>query len=417
MAVQDNNLLTDSIIAKESLRLLKNELVFAPIVFRGYEKYFIRKVGESISVKLPYRVKTASGSTLVKQPLVDQTTTISVDNQEHVGLEYGLKDLTLSIEQFSERYLKSAMCSLANAIDKTIADTLTDTFHTTGTPGTAATAFIDFANAQAKQITYGVPQDGMNHAVLNPFQKAGLSDEVTKLLNGSLNDGAFTKGYAGMVSEYKTYMTQQLPTHTVGAHGGTPLVNGATQSGSSIVTDGWTISTQVLNKGDIITFANVFGVNPQNYTSTGLLQEFVVTADVTSDGSGNATIPVSPALNDSNQTITNGAGASVSTKAYQNVDALPADNAAITVSGTASTEYELSYLFHRDAIALVMVDIELPKTAQVKARAADPDTGLSLTLTGDYDITEFTEIHRIDAIWGTKLIYPELAMRMWGDAR
>jgi len=61
-----------------------------------------------------------------------------------------------------------------------------------------------------------------------------------------------------------------------------------------------------------------------------------------------------------------------------------------------------------------MIDLELPQSAVIKSRAADPETGLSLTLTGAYDINEQTEIHRIDAVWSADMIYPELALRLWG---
>lgn len=415
MAVQDNNLLTDDIIAKESLRLLKNNLVMAKLVYRRYEAEF-GKVGDTIRLKLPYRVKSASGRTLVKQPLVDQTIPLKIQNQEHVGLEYTVKDKTLDIKNFSERYLKSGMIQIANAIDRSLLLTMKNIFHTSGTPGTRPGAFIDFANAAAKQTTYAVPQDGMRHAVLNPFTCASLSDEVTKLFQNEMVKGAYQKGYKGMVSDYSTYESQNIPTHTVGAHGGTPLVAGTITNGNTVTSDGWDASvTGLLLAGDVITFAGVFGVNPQNYSSTGLLQEFVVQADVDSDAGGLTTITIEPAINDGTATILNDAGDTVSLKAYQNVTNVPADNAAIVVAGTAGTTYEQNYLFHRDTIALAMIDLELPQSAVIKSRAHDPDTGLSLTLTGAYDINEQSEIHRIDAVWGSKAIYPELGLRLWGD--
>lgn len=416
MAVQNNNLLTDDIIAKEGLRLLKNNLVMAKNVYRKYESEF-GKVGDTIRLKLPYRVKSASGRTLVKQPLVDQTIPLKIDYQEHVGLEYTVKDKTLDIQNFSERYLKSGMTQIANKIDQSILLTLKNIFHSSGTPGTRPGKFIDFANAGAKMTTYAVPQDGMRKAILNPFTCANLSDEVTKLFNEKMVNGAYMKGYKGMVSDFETYDSQNIPTHTVGKHGGAPLIAGAITNGSTITTDGWDASvTGLLKQGDVITIAGVYGVNPQNYTSTGLLQEFVVQADVNSDAGGLATISVSPEMNDGTATTTNSNGDSLSLKAYQNITALPADNAPITVLGTADTTYEQNYLFHRDAVALAMIDLELPQTAVVKSRASDPDSGLSLTLTGAYDINEQSEIHRIDAVWGTKAIYPELGMRLWGQA-
>ena len=68
---------------------------------------------------------------------------------------------------------------------------------------------------------------------------------------------------------------------TLGAGGGTPVVNGADQTGASIVTNGWPNDTTVLKAGDLVQFAGITLV----YDSTG---------DVLSDGSGNATIPISP---------------------------------------------------------------------------------------------------------------------------
>lgn len=414
MAVENNKLLTDDVIAKEALMLLKNNLVAAKCVYRQYEKVF-GKVGDTIRLELPYRVKSASGRVLVKQPLVDQTIPFKIEHQEHVGLEYTMKDLTLSIERFSEKYLKSGVIQIANKIDSTILLTLKNCFHTFGTAGTRPTKYIDYANAAAKQTTLGVPKDGMRKAILDPFTVAGLSDEVTKLFSNKV-DKVYGAGYVGPVAGYDTFESQNLPKHTVGDYAGTPLVNGATAAGATtLVTDGWDAGvTGLLKQGDVFTIAGVYSVNPQNYTTTGMLQEFVVQSDVNSDGSGNATISFAPAMNDGTATTTNVEGDTISLKAYQNITALPADNAAIVVKGTAGSTYEQNYLFHKNAIALAMINLELPRSAVVKSRVSDPQSGLSMCLTGAYDITEQSEIHRLDAVWGTKLIYPELAIRLWG---
>lgn len=404
---------------KEALRLLKNNLVMAPLVHRNMEKQF-GKVGDSVQIKLPYRTRTASGRVLVKQPMTDLTTNLSIDNQEHFGIEYTAKDLRLDIMDFSDRYLKSGIVQIANVIDRSILLTMKNTFHSSlaaGGIGTRPGAFIDFANAGAKQTTYAVPSDGMRHAVLNPFTCAQLSDEVTKLFNPGMVEGSYKKNYLGDVAGYGTYDSQNIPTHLVGDHGGTPLNDGAGSNGSTITIKGGSLTTtDFLLAGDVFTVAGVFGVNPQSYASTGILQEFVVQADVSTDGSGDVVVSVFPELNDGNATITNADGQTVSTKGYQNINALPADNAPIVVLGAANTEYEQNFLFHRDAVALAMIQFEIPKTAVVAERVTDPDTGLSLMMTGDYDITEQTEIHRIDALWGTKAIYPELALRLWGQA-
>jgi hypothetical protein len=218
------------------------------------------------------------------------------------------------------------------------------------------------------------------------------------------------------------FRSANMPTHTVGVHGsggavGTPLANSLTaQTGDSILTDGWNTSvTGVLLEGDVIFFAGVHEINPQSYQSTGRLQAFVVQADVDSDGSGEATISISPSINDGTLTTTDVDGNPLSLAAFQNVDNPIANNAALTVMGVASTTYRQDFLFHKDACALAMVELELPQSAVVKARVRDPESGLALCMTGAYDINEQSEVTRIDAVWGTDLIYPELAHRLWSD--
>lgn len=408
-----NNFLTDEIIAKESLRLLINNLVAAPLVYRDYERYYNKKVGDTIQMKLPYRTKIAQGSMLQRQPMVDQTTNLVVDQHYNFGLEFSQKDRTLDISEFSSRYLNSGIVAIANQIDRSILLTLKNTAWSSGTPGTTPGTYLAFATAAAKQTAHAVPQD-MRRAVVNPLTCANISNEVKGLFSEKMVNGTYPKGYKGDVAGYTFHETQNLPTHTVGAHGGTPLTNGATQTGSSIVTDGWTASTNVLKQGDVITFAGVYAVNPQNYENSGYLREFVVQADVTSDGSGNATISVYPAVNDGTLTTTNGNGETVSLSAYQNVTNAIADGSAITVKGTASATYRQDYLFHKEAIAMAMVDIEEPESAVIKRRVADKKTGTSMLLTAGYDINSGQQAYRIEALWGVKAIYPELAMRMWG---
>ena len=112
----DNRFLTDDIIIKDALVLLKNSLVVAPLVHRDLERRFA-KVGETINLELPFRTKTAAGRTLVKQPLIDRTTPFTIDRQEHFGIEINQRDRTLSVDRFRERYLKSGIVQIANKID------------------------------------------------------------------------------------------------------------------------------------------------------------------------------------------------------------------------------------------------------------------------------------------------------------
>lgn len=82
------------------------------------------------------------------------------------------------------------------------------------------------------------------------------------------------------------YFTVHDHSYTIrGTGGGTPVVNGASQTGTSLVTNGWTASATVLKAGDYFSFTN------------GTFDELkMVTGDVTSDGSGNATLNFLPEI-------------------------------------------------------------------------------------------------------------------------
>lgn len=70
-----------------------------------------------------------------------------------------------------------------------------------------------------------------------------------------------------------------------GGVGGTPLVKGGSQTGTTLETDGWPNSITILKKGDFLELAN------------GELK--MATADINSDGSGNASITITPSLRNS----------------------------------------------------------------------------------------------------------------------
>jgi hypothetical protein len=129
-------------------------------------------------------------------------------------------------------------------------------------------------------------------------------------------------------------------------------------------------------------------VNPETKADTGSLRNFVVTADVSSDSGGNATVAISPAI--------------IAGGAYQNVTARPADNAAIVVkTGTASTTYAQNILWHPDSITFVSPEMEVPGGMDMAYSVPAPDAGgISLRFVRGFDITNNKRISRFDVLWG-----------------
>lgn len=410
---EGNVIQTDDIICMEALRLLKNNMVFGRIASKRYQQEFA-DVGETVNIELPARVRSAEGRALVIQPMVKKTVPLTIEKQFHVGIEYTMRDRTLSLGSFSDKILKSGVVQLANRCDKFIAQTLLDqSFYSSGTAGTIIDedALID---AHADAELHGMPDDGMLHCVLNPRDAASVQKALKGLYNEQIVKSALRKGELGEIDGINLYRSANAANHTTGTFtsGSTPLVKGADQSGSSLITDGWANSTLVLKKGDVFTLDDVNAIDPQSYESIGDLMQFTATADVTSDSSGNATIPISPAINSGTQTQADALGSNISTKAYQNVDALPANNAPLNPVGTEATAYRYAPIFHQDALAVALPPLRKPETATVAEVMTDEDTGISISLTGGYDPQEHREVYRLDVLLAAEVVYGELVQRL-----
>src|SRR3989304_5433581 len=226
------------------------------------------------------------------------------------------------------------------------------------------------------------------------------------LYNPEIVKGDFQSKRIGPMAGMDTYMDQNVQAHTRGTAVDTnALINGTITAatgdpglGQDITTDGWGASVTTIKAGDIVTFAGVYGVNPVSYQSTGELQEFVITADVsTTVTTGVCTINVVPAL------ITSGS--------HQTVTNVPADNAVIDLYGTASTAYPQNLAFNRSAFALVTCPLEVPDDAN---GAAITYKDVSIRYIKWYDGKTDKQIYRLDILYGWEGVYADYAGRLWG---
>ena len=398
--MSSQTLLTPSLISKESLVILENNLVMAAKVNRQFENQFV-KIGSTLTIRKPNKFAVSSGPALNIQSINEPSTTISISNQHHVDFQFSSQDLTLTVEEFSERYLKPAMAPLANQIDYGTLTNFQSVHNEVGTPGTIPNSFQAIANVGQRMDENGAPQDG-RVMVINPAAYWSMANALTTLYVQSVAEPAL-KGFLANIGNFEIYEDQNVQVQTVGAYAGTGVVNGANQTGASLITNGWTASvTGLLAVGDVITVAGVNNINPQHRQSTGRLANFVVTAAVNSDSGGNATIPIYPAITP--------AGSGVLPNAYQTVSASPANGAAITVKGTASNSYAQNLAFTRDCIGLVTVPMELPDGVDFKARQMYRN--VSLRIIRAFDINNDVFPTRIDILWGTSTYYPELGCRL-----
>lgn len=400
-----NSLLTISMITKECLRVLENNLAFAKGVNRDYDDQFAisgAKIGDTINIRKPARYVGRTGTALAVEDHTETSVPLQLGTQFGVDINFTSKDLSLSLDEFSDRIAKPAMATVANKLDADGLALYKSVYNAVGTPGTTPTALKTYLQAGAKMDYEATPRDGNRSLVIEPTAQVEIVDSLKSLFqSGDQIMKQYEQGNMGQAAGFKWSMDQNVAVHQVGPLGGTPLVNGAGQTGASLVTNGWTAAAASrLKAGDTFTIAGVFAVNPQSRASTGQLRQFVVTADVSSDASGNATIPISPAI------VTSGA--------FQTVTASPGAGAAITVLGAANTLTPVNLAYHKNAFVLGCADLLLPKGVDMAARVSDKQLGLSARMVRAYDINNDKFPCRFDILYGWKAVYPELACRIHG---
>jgi hypothetical protein len=402
-----NSLLTPSVIAKEALMQFKNGMGLSRRVEKSYSKDFAKKgakIGSSEKIRKPNRFTVTDGATYSAQDVTEDYFTLTIDSQKHVGFEFTSKDLTLSVDDFSKRFLSGASLALVNKVDVDgHAVAAKNIFNAVGTAGTTPSALLTYLEAMQKIQESAGPQDDGYSYHLNPAANTKIVDALKGLFHSSSEvEKQYKRGLMGVAAGGEWHLAQNIYSHTSGQRGGTPLMNGATATGAStLVTDGWTAAAaNRVKAGDVFTIAGVYKVNPITKESTGVLQQFVCTADAASDGSGNATLSIAPTI--------------YSSGSLQNVDALPADNAALTFLHGTSAVTASNLLIHEQALALAFVPLEKPEGVHFSAVETDPETGISVRIIRDYDFDADKFKCRLDVAYGWAPARPEWGAQILG---
>lgn len=415
-----NTTLTADIIAKEALVILENELGVLGTFHRAFEDEYDSTVngykkGATISIRRPADFIVRSGATMDLQDVIEGKVTLTVDQQKGIDFAFNSTDLTLKISDLSERVIRPAMSSLINEVTYDCMNTfLPAVYNYVGTPNTAVDSFADFYKSQERMNEMAVPTDN-RYAVLNPADHAAMLGNLTGLYISNDARGAYRQGNLGNIGGADVMMTQVMPGQTYGTvDNTTPLVRGANQSVSydtakntwtqDLPTDGWDAS-KTIKAGQVFTIAGVFMVNPKTKRSTGILQQFTVISDVTTNANAanETSITISPPI--------------IISGPHQTVNAVPADDAVITIIGPASgteTTYRQNVSYHKNAFALAMVPMEMPQAAFNGSRKSYK--GISVRVIPVYDGINDISKWRLDVLYGRRCIDPRLACRFSGTA-
>jgi len=391
-----NTLLTPTQVTRKALMVLHQKLNFVGTINRGYDDSFAKdgaRIGNTLNIRVPNQYTVRTGPTLSTQDTTETSVQLQVSTQKGVDVNFTSNDLTMSLDDFSDRIIEPAMAVLAANIEADAMNMVNDVYQQINNQGSAIT-FNNVLMARKRLVDSLAP---VNDRTCNlcTQDNVDLVDALKGLFQDSTNIAKqYREGYMGRTAGFDFLENTLWPTHLSGTENGsspTFAVNGANQTGASVtVSNG---SSKTLTVGDIVTFAGCYSVHPETKAVSSQLQQFVVTAPVAGTGT---VIAISPAI------VTSGAG--------QNVSASPTNTGAVTKVGTASQNYGLSLAYQKNAFAFATADLIMPKGVDFAAR--EVLDGVSMRIVRQYDIVNDKFPCRIDVLYGYKTIRPQLACRL-----
>lgn len=408
-----NVLVTPYWVTKETALRFMNSVKGIPAMSRVYNDEFVQagaKVGSTILARLPFRATVRRGQGWQPQALIDQTTPVTLNYQSGSDFEWSSAQQATELDMVRERYVNPCADAIASDADaQSMRDIYQSFFNAVGTPGTTPTTNATWLSAAGKIFDFSGPDDDLVAIVDNAAMQALVNTNITtfnpaQTISEQWKKGLVSRGSLG-VSEW--YRDQNLPRHTTGSFtSSTPVVDTASQTGSTITSNGWASGATALKKGDIVEFSGVYAVNPISKVSTGRLQQFTLTADA-SDTTGTVSLPIYPSI------ITSGP--------LQTVTASPALNAPVYVWNTRSTTYAQtatvtpqSLLLHESAAAFVIVDLPKPVGGAEYSVVRSKDYNLSIRFVQQFILNSDQNGNRLDILWGAAPIRRENAVRIAG---
>ena len=394
-----NTLLTVSQITRKAAMTLHQKSTLIRSVNRQYDSEFGKsggKIGDTLRVRLPNQYTYRSTLTYSAVDVAEDKVDLPVSTVGGVDMQFTSQDLALSLDDFSERFIEPAVSVIAANVESTFFTNMYKKVYNVVDGDGASFAFTHL-NSARQVLTDNLAPAAKRYAVLGTSHATKFMNDTKGLFHSASNiEDQYTEGLIGRTAGFDVMESTIIADHTTGTAAKTTgyLSNGATQSGSTITVDTGTTSFLV---GDVITFAGVFRVHPETKVSTGVLQQFVITAN---SGTSATSLAISPAI--------------VATGSKQNVSNTVADNSAVTKVGAAASELlNGSLAFYRDAFAFVTADLPMPKGTDMAASSTYD--GVTVSLVRDFDIATRDFKTRLDVLYGFAAIRPQLACRIHAD--
>jgi hypothetical protein len=403
-----NNLEVHQMLAREAATIFEESAPFISHVNRAREQDFKDqdgqyKKGATVEIVVPPTATVYTGSTYAEggagEDTVERTvpvTFVKATDQKHVVLNLSAFEKVFNVPDaradWVDRFLKPKIASLAATVEADmIARAMKLTPNFVGTPGTPITSMATFAAARSKLQRSLTPMKD-RYSLIDTSTNAGLVTGDRALFNPNAEiSKQYREGYVGYAqgSEFFEIVNGPAIANSADVVG---AVNGAAQSGAALVVDGLTAAPVA---GMTFTIAGVFQVHPLTGvaygSAAGDLQQFTVLP-----GSTTTSLLFYPAI--------------TATMPNKTVSAVPADDAVITFSGSASTTYARDLMYHRDAFTVAMRP--LPVLASCEGYTYNAK-GFSMRVMTFGDGAADTESTRVDVLATLAAVRGEWACGMY----
>lgn len=389
-----NSLLTPTAVTREILRVAHEKSTFIATTNLTYDDSYAQtgaKIGTALKIRQPNKYTVRTGKTLNAQDTSETSVTLTLATQKGVDMTFSTAELTMELDDFSKRIINPATSVLVSTLEYDYLAAVTPlVYNGVGTAGTTPNSMLMFGQARAKLNQNLAPKDDQRYVQINSDAMASMVNAYSALFHDQMEiKKQYRDGFISRNSGLDWYENERIWSLTTGSDHTTVTVNDA------IIADGdtaITIAGANLTAGTIFTFADVYAVHPETKQNLGYLAQFTVTADCTTE------LTFTPAI--------------YASGANQNVTALPANSAALTMVGSASTTYEQHLVYHKDAFAFVTADLEMPQGVHFASR--QNMDGLSIRVVRQYDINNDNIPARLDILHGYQAIRPEWACRITG---
>lgn len=397
-----NTFVTNDMLNRSALKFASGKLSFLAGVDRQLDTSFNGdgKHGSTLRLKNPQQFLVNTSRVAAVNEITETSQTVTVNSPYNIAVPFTAQNRLQDIAEIERDIIEPAISTLMAKIEGDAISTFTKDIANTAGGGTyaAASGFAPAALTDLLGVTRAQAYLNQNYAP--PSDRTVLSNSWTMsdMVNGLKG---LTQDSTSIASQYK----EGLMGRTAGAdwranekcisltHGSD--VAGAINGGT--LTSGITTLTvnnfgAAMTVGMSFTVDAIYDVDPITKASTGKLKWFVCTAATTTS------LSFLPAMNYD------------TSNPNQNCSGTPVTTAVITCNGSASTTYQQTLVYQKQAFTFVSAP--LPKNASNDDCSVMSRDNLSIRVWTGSDIINDRSILRIDLLCGWKTVRPEFACKI-----